>query len=156
TLRVGYQEASQYSNYNGSFMFHLAEAYQARKHAIAEQPSPAEIGGYAIAMEPQFAAAFANARGMQIEAHLRGPYAPSNGHLWTPLGLVRFARTGWDTRLGPSDGVLTATGGVSFAPEFLENGRWLRMADLSTRYEGFWSATFVHPLLVRCAIEYRP
>jgi hypothetical protein len=30
------------------------------------------------------------------------------------------------------------------------------MADLSSRYEGIWSVEFVHPLLVRCAIDYRP
>jgi hypothetical protein len=69
---------------------------------------------------------------------------------------VRFARAGWDTRLGPSDGALVKAGGVSFAPEFLENGRWLRLADLSSRYRGVWSTGFVHPLLVRCAIDYSP
>jgi hypothetical protein len=155
-LRVGYQEASQYSNYNGSLMFHLAETYHARRREIAQRPAPSEIGGYAIAMEPQFAAAFANAGGMQVEAALRGQLAKSNGNWWTPLGIVRFARAGWDTRLGPSDGALTDNGGMTFAPEFRENGKWLRMADLSARYEGVWSVASVHPLLVRCAIEYRP
>jgi hypothetical protein len=70
--------------------------------------------------------------------------------------VVRFAHSDWDTRLGPSDGALTETGGVSFAPEFFEDSRWLRMADLSSRYQGVWSVEFVHPLLVRCAIVYRP
>jgi hypothetical protein len=155
-LRVGYQEASQYSNYSGSFMFHLAEAYEIRRTAIAEHPAPAEIGGYAIAMDREFGAAFANAGGMQIEANMRGQGEASSGNRWTPLGVVRFARAGWDTRLGPADGALTSSGGVSFAPAFREAGQWLRMADLSTRYEGFWSASFVHPLLVRCAVAYRP
>jgi hypothetical protein len=155
-LRVGYQEASQYSNYNGSLMFHLAETYHLRRREIAERPTPSEIGGYAIEMDPQFAVAFANAGGMQVEASLRGQLAKSNGNWWTPLGIVRFARAGWDTRLGPSDGALTDTGGVTFAPEFREDGRWYRMADLSARYEGVWSVEFVHPLLVRCAVEYRP
>jgi hypothetical protein len=45
---------------------------------------------------------------------------------------------------------------VSFAPAFAEQGRWLRMADLSARYEAAWSEQFVHPLLVRCALDYRP
>jgi len=155
-LRVGYQDASQYSNYSGSLMFHMAEVYHTRRTVIPEQPAPAEIGGYAIAMDPQFAAAFANAGGMQIEANLRGQVQASSGNRWTPLGVVRFARSNWDTRLGPSDGALTAAGGVSFAPEFLEDERWLRMADLSARYEGVWTASFVHPLLVRCAVDYRP
>lgn len=155
-LRVGYQEASQYSNYNGSLMFHLAETVHARRREIDERPAPSEIGGYAIAMDPQFASAFANAGGMQVQANLRGQTTRTHGNFWTPLGIVRFARAGWDTRLGPSDGALTEAGGVSFAPEFREEGKWLRMADLSARYEGVWSVSFVHALLARCAVEYRP
>jgi hypothetical protein len=155
-LRVGYQTASQYSNYNGSLMFHLAEAYRASAGEIEEHPSPAEIGGYALATDQEFSSVFGNAGGMQIQANLRGQVLPSDGNRWTPLGVVRFARTGWDTRLGPSDGALTDTGGVSFAPTFFQDGKWLRMADLSGEYEGAWSVAFVHPLLVRCAIEYHP
>jgi hypothetical protein len=155
-LRVGYQQASQWSNYNGSLMFHLAEAYHARSHEIEQRPAPSEIGGYALATDKEFASVFANAGGFLMQANLQGQGAATHGNRWTPLGVVRFARPGWDTRLGPSDGALTETGGVSFAPAFSENGQWLRMADLSARYEGTWSVQFVHPLLVRCAIEYRP
>ncbi len=155
-LRVGYQLASQYSNYNGSLMFHLAEAYHTRKTTIPEQPSPSEIGGYALALDRQFASVVANAGGIQIQANLRGQTSETHGNWWTPLGLVRIARSGWDTRLGPSDGALNARGGVSFAPTFFENGRWVRMADLSGRYEGAWEVEFVHPLLVRCSISYSP
>lgn len=155
-LRVGHQPASQYSNYNGSFMFHLAEAFHVRKSPIPERPTPSEIGGYALRLDPEFASAFANAGGMQIQANLRGQVEETHDNRWTPLGVVRLARAGWDTRLGPSDGALQADGGVSFAPAFLEKGRWLRMADLSDRYEGEWSVEFAHPLLVRCAIEYSP
>ena len=155
-LRVGYQDASQYSNYSGSLMFHLAELYHARKSTIAEHPAPAEIGGYAVATDEQFSSVFANAGGMQVQANLRGQVGKSSGNFWTPLGIVRFARVGWDTRLGPSDGALTDSGGVTFAPTFFESGRWVRLADLSARYEGTWSVQFVHPLLVRCAITYHP
>ena len=155
-LRVGYQDASQYSNYNGSLMFHLAEAFHLRASAIEEHPAPAEIGGYAVATDAEFASVFANAGGLQMQANLRGQTAASSGNFWTPLGVVRFARAGWDTRLGPSDGALTEAGGVTFAPTFQEGGRWFRMADLSARYEAAWSVQFVHPLLVRCAIDYRP
>ena len=156
TLRVGHQDASQYSNYNGSLMFHMAEAYHLRKSEIAEQPAPAEIGGYSFALDREFSAAFANAGGMQVEANLRGQTTKTHGNFWTPLGIVRLARAGWDTRLGPADGALTEQGGVSFAPEFEENGRWLRMASLSARYEGVWNVEFAHPALVRCNLEYRP
>ena len=137
-------------------MFHLAEAWHTRRHEIEEQPAPSEIGGYAIAMDEKFASAFANAGGMQIQANLRGEMTPTNGNMWTPLGVVRFAREGWDSRLGPSDGADLESSGVTFAPEFRENGKWLRMADLPKRYEGVWSVKFVHPLLVRCAVDYRP
>lgn len=156
-LRVGYQPASQYSNYNGSLMFHLAEAYHERASEIEEQPAPSEIGGYAVEMDRQFTTAFANAGGIQVQVNLRGQTAVTHDNRWTPLGVVRFARAGWDTRLGPSDGALTTDdGGVTFAPAFLENGRWLRLASLPARYEGVWSVDLVHPLLVRCAVEYRP
>jgi hypothetical protein len=155
-LRVGYQDASEYSNYNGSLMFHLSEAYHARRSAIAERPAPAEIGGYAFALDDEFASVIANAGGMLVQANLRGQVGESSGNYWTPLGIVRFGRPGWETRLGPSDGALTAAGGVSFAPTFLEGGRWARMADLSARYQAAWSVDFVHPLLVRCALTYGP
>ncbi len=155
-LRVGYQNASQYSNYNGSLMFHLAEAFRARKTDFAEQPAPVEIGGYAFATEREFASVFANAGGMQMQANLRGQLAETHGNRWTPLGAVRFGRVEFDTRLGPSDGALARDGGVSFAPAFFENGRWLRLADLSDRYQGSWDVAFAHPVLVRCAIDYRP
>src|SRR4029079_8049511 len=72
TQRVGYQPASQYGTYNGSLMFHTAEAFHARRSAVPEQPAPVEIGGYAIATDAGFAAAFANAGGMALEIDLRG------------------------------------------------------------------------------------
>jgi hypothetical protein len=155
-LRVGYQTASEYSNYSGSLMFHMAEAFHLRSSTIREAPSPTEIGGYTVATDSKYDSVFANAGGMYMQANLRGQEEESNGNYWTPLGVVRFARPGWDTRLGPSDGALTKDGGVTFAPEFRENDRWLRLADLSSRYRGVWSVEFVHPLLVRCAIDYSP
>ena len=155
-LRVGYQDASQYSNYNGSFMFHLSEAYQSRASEIEEHPSPAEIGGYALATDKEFASVFANAGGMQMQANLRGDTQEASGNYWTPTGVVRFSRAGWESRLGPSDGALNAEGGVTFAPTFLQLGRWIRLADLGAGYVGEWSVQFTHPALVRCAIVYHP
>lgn len=155
-LRVGYQAASEYTNYGGSLMFHLAEAHHMRQSDIVERPTPAEIGGYAVRLDPEFATAFANAGGMQLHVNLRGQTEETHSNRWTPLGVVRLARSGWDTRLGPSDGALTAEGGVTFGPTFYEGDKWLRLADLSKRYEGAWSVDFVHPLLVRCSVEYHP
>ncbi len=45
---------------------------------------------------------------------------------------------------------------MSFAPTWLENGRWVRMADVPERYRARFSVQFSHPLLVRCALDYRP
>jgi hypothetical protein len=155
-LRVGYQDASQYSNYNGSLMFHLAEAYQNAQRKIDEKPTPSEIGGYAFQLDREYATVFANAGGMQMQANLRGQVGESSGNYWTPLGAVRFSRARWETRLGPSDGALTANDGASFAPAFIENGRWVKLSGATSRYRASWSTTFVHPALVRCALEYRP
>ncbi len=155
-LRVGYQPASQYTNYNGSLMFHLSEAFHARRSAIPQRPTPSEIGGYAFELDPEFSTAFANAGGMFLQANLRGQEKETHANYWTPLGIVRFARPGWETRLGPSDGAFDGKRGVSFAPAFEENGKWLRIADLPDRYRGKWTTTFVHPMLIRCSITYEP
>jgi len=156
--RVGYQTASNYGNYNGAVMIHLAEAFLARKSEIAEQPAPVEIGGYAFATDAKFASAVANAGGMQLFAALRGDTNKVFGRYWSALGVERFGRVNWDSRLGPSDGERdAATGrGVTFAPTWLENGQWVRLADVPERYHGRFSAQFVHPLLVRCAFDYSP
>ncbi len=155
-LRVGHQPASQYTNYNGSLMFHLSEALHARQTEIPQRPTPSEIGGYAFQLDEQFASAFANAGGMLVQANLRGQEKESHANYWSPLGIVRFARAGWETRLGPSDGAFDGKRGVSFAPAFQEKGTWLRMADLPTRYQAKWSVEFTHPMLVRCSITYEP
>jgi len=69
---------------------------------------------------------------------------------------VRFSRAAWDSRLGPADGALTEMGGVTIAPEFEQNGKWRRMADLSSEYRAEWHAEFVHPALVRGSIDWHP
>jgi hypothetical protein len=156
--RVGYQPASQYGNYSGAVMIHLAEAYRARRTEVAERPSPVEIGGYALATDTQFSSALANAGGMQMFAALKGDDVVEFDHYWTALGVERFGRVGWDSRLGPSDGVRDRRSGrgASFAPTWKEEGRWVRLADVPGRYVGRFSVSFTHPLLVRCAIDYGP
>jgi hypothetical protein len=156
--RVGYQAASNYGNYNGAVMMHLSEAYLARMTEIPELPAPVEIGGYAFATDEKFSSAVANAGGMQMFAALRGDTVKVYDHYWTALGVERFGRVNWDTRLGPSDGVRDGQNrrGVTFAPTWLEDGQWVRMADLPDRYRAKFSVQFVHPLLVRCAIDYSP
>ncbi len=125
----------------------LAEAALVRRREIAERPAPGEAGGYAFAADSRF---IANAGGMQVVANLGGGADSS-----TP-GVMRFARAGWDSRLGHCGGFLDrATGrGVTFAPTWMEGGRWVRLAEVRERYRGAFQVLFVHPLLVRCAIEY--
>jgi len=156
--RTGYQPASNYGNYNGAVMMHLGEAWLARRSNIAEAPAPAEIGGYAITMSDAFGSAFANAGGTMMAANLRGDTLGRYDTFWTPLGVVRFSRPGWDSRLGPSDGGRdwTSRRGVSFAPEWSEQDRWVRLSELPELYRGKFDVQFAHPLLVRCRIEYRP
>ncbi|HKJ67694.1 MAG TPA: hypothetical protein VKA68_07035 [bacterium] len=103
--RVGYQPASQWGNYSGTMMFHLAEAFLTHQTNIPEQPAPAEIGGYALETDSRFSSFSANAGGMQVFVNLRGASVPKYGIYWTPLGAVRFSRVNWDDRLGPSDGM---------------------------------------------------
>ncbi len=154
--RVGYQPASQYANYNGTLAFHLAEAHRARASDISERPAPTEIGGYVVASDARFASAVANAGGMQVFANLRGDTVPKYDFYWTPLGVVRFGRVGWDGRLGPSDGAHDAISGraVTFAPTWLEGNRWVRLAERAEHYRGTLTTEFVHPLLVRFQILY--
>ncbi|MEJ7683911.1 MAG: discoidin domain-containing protein [Segetibacter sp.] len=156
--RTRYATYSYFTNYNGYMMYHMAENYLRHKSYIPEQPMPNEIGGYTIVSDKSFATAVANAGGMQMQVGLRGSTDLVYNLYWTTLGAVRFSRTGWDSRLGPSDGVRESLSdnGASFAPTFLENGKWVRLASVPNRYEGFFSTQFTHPLLVRCRVVYKP
>ena len=173
--RIGYQPASQWGNYNGALVQHLSEAWHHRKSDIPELPAPAEIGGYALETDAKFGSFFANAGGMQVVANLRGASVPKYGFSWTPLGVIRFSKPGWDARLGPSDGIhdlkageevelrtsagevldkYRRLGGVTFGPEWIERGNWVRIADLATNYQAIPEVTFVHPLLVKFTLHY--
>jgi hypothetical protein len=100
----------------------------------------------------------ANAGGMQVFANLRGDAWPRYDMHWSVLGVVRFARSGWDSRLGPSDGIFDlARGlGVSFAPTWKEDGAWLRMAEQHERYEASFEALSATPEEVRFRLKYAP
>ncbi len=93
---------------------------------------------------------------MQVFANLRGDVVPKYGVHWTPLGVVRFARVGWDSRLGPSDGVYSRKdrGGITFAPTWRLGRRWTRLSENAANYRGTLDVQFTHPLLVRLTIVY--
>ncbi len=157
-LKTGYADYSALTNYNGNVIYHMAEAWQAQQSSIQEQPTPTEIGGYAWSPDTKFATAIANAGGMQIEGGLRGNTSLSFGRYWTTLGITRFSKVNWDSRLGPSDGVRDSLSkvGISYAPTFLENGNWVQLASVPNRYQGVLTIIFTHPLLVRARIDYAP
>jgi hypothetical protein len=158
-LRIGYQPASQWTNYNGAALIHLAEAIELRQGEAEETMTPAEAGGYAFANDPQFASAFANAGGMQMMVNLRGETDPARYNVyWTPLGVARFSRPGWDSRLGPADGARdTFSGeGVSFGPTWREGNRWVRLASAPARYRGVFESELATPALTLCSVRFEP
>lgn len=151
SLKNHYADYSALTNYNGYTEIHTSEAYFSRQSSIAEQPAPAEIGGYAITLDPTYAASFLNAGGMQAQICTGGQTSNYAGVTWSTLGIDRFSRTGWDSRLGPGDGAITSdlSYGASFSPVFFENGAWTRVCQQPARFGGTFTPTFVHPLLVR-------
>ena len=156
--RIGYQPASQYGNYSGAVMYHLAEAYRTRKTSIEEQPAPCEIGGYAFGMDERFGSVVANAGGMHVFANLRGDSVAKYDSFWTPLGVVRFARPRWDSRLGPSDGARDALfeEAATFGPTWKIGSEWVRLAMMAEHYQGTLRIDFAHPMLVKFSILYSP
>lgn len=156
--RVGYQPASQVSNYTGATAFHLAEAWHARKSSIEERPAPTEIGGYILESGPMFGSVVANAGGMQVFLNLLGDSVAKYDAYWTPLGVARFSRVGWDSRLGPSDGARDgATGKAAvFGPAWQRMGIWTNLGEMAEHYRGAVQREFVHPLLVRFEVLYSP
>lgn len=154
--RVGYQPASQYSNYNAAIAFHLAEAGEIACDAVTPTSAPCEIGGFVAQAGPAFGCFAANAGGLQVFGNLRGDTVPKYGLFWTPLGVVRIARAGWESRLGPGDGAMDAHSkqGTSFGPTWKVENRWKRLAPEATDYQGRLQVDFVHPLLVRFSILY--
>jgi len=86
---------------------------------------------------------------------LNGDTTASNGnnYAWTSLGVNRFGRVNWDTRLGPSDGAynIAAGGttqgfGVSFGPTRLSGGVWQRLASNPGTWSGVFTTTLATPV----------
>ena len=157
-----YYDWSALTNYNGYTEIHSAEAFATRLTAIPEQPTPAEIGGFAFNLDSQFATSFANAGGMQVQLCTRGSSQTANdrqaGVNSFTLGIVRFSRPDWESRLGPADGWTAAdwSQAISFTPTFFENGAWKTLSELPDRYAGVFTPSFVHPLLVRGTLALTP
>jgi len=146
-----YANWSGVANYEGFDLACLAEALLADRPEISERPVPSEIGGYAVNLDPSFASVFLNAGGLQAQICLRGETDNYGLVQWHTLGITRFSRVGWDGRLGPGAGGVNSdfSAGVSFAPVFYENGKWVPVFLEPKRFVGHFAPEFVHPLLVR-------
>lgn len=155
-----YADWSALGNYNGYTEIHSSEAFVTEPSPIPEQPSPAEIGGFVATLDEQFDNTFANAGGMQVQLCAEGSMAANlAGSLrWYALGITRFSRPNWESRLGPGDGFIKADGSiaVSFAPTFYESNAWQMVAQQPDRFIGSFNSTFVHPLLVRGTMNIVP
>jgi hypothetical protein len=149
--KVHYATWSGVVNYENFDMGCFAGTLLADQANIAEQPAPAEIGGYAMQLDPSFAQVFLNAGGLQMQICTRGETDNYGLVQWHTLGITRFSRTGWDGRLGPGAGCVNNdfSDGVSFSPVFFEAGKWQRVCLEPKRFQGGFKAEFVHPLLLR-------
>jgi hypothetical protein len=158
SLKNRYASWSGIANYEGFTLACLSETVLATKSAIAEKPLPSEIGGYVATLDPSFASTFLNAGGMQAQLCTRGETDNYGGVQWHVLGITRFSRTGWDGRLGPGAGHVNPdfSDGISFAPVFLEDGKWKRVSLEPKRFQGSFKPEFVHPLLTRGTFTIAP
>ena len=116
-------------------MFHLAECY--RRAEIGHRRAARARGDRRVR-------AGHRRRVLERRGQCRGAWAcrPTCGAQTTAFerqlvdsagrGAVHARRLGRAAGTGAT-GALTAQGGVSFAPAFAEQGRWVRMADLSAR-----------------------
>jgi hypothetical protein len=98
-LRHGYESYSFHSTYNLLTAAQLAIAYQYADDAVSETPCPAEVGGFAFALQPAFHKVFANAGGMYLEIDTG---ADSD---YNPTGLLRIHHPQVDPQVSVSDGV---------------------------------------------------
>ena len=157
-LQVHYADYSARTNYNGSMMYHQAESYYEHKDGVDEWPTWTEIGGYGLLLDEQFSGAFMNAGGMHVQIAWRGQTTINHALYWTALGVTRFSRVDWDSRLGPSDGIRDERSGlgISFAPTYGSGTTWTRLASIPSSYRAEVKTTFVHPLLVKFTLDYTP
>jgi hypothetical protein len=158
TARVGYQTASNFGFYNGNQMMHTADAYNVRVKDVPENPAPAEIGGYAFALNDGFNQGFADAGGTMVQVALQGSTYTTLGDNWNALGIRRISRANWDLRLGPSDDHydLTAGDGASFGPTWLESGKWVKLVQKAGKYAGTFKTLLATPALTYAQVVWAP
>jgi GT2 family glycosyltransferase len=121
--RHGYESYSSHSQYNLLAATMLVAAHRAADDAVAELPSPADVGGTALVL-PEFHKVFAGAGGTSVE------YDTFGDPKFNPTGLLRVHVAGGNPQLGPSDGV-PAPGLVALGTSWRDaEGRWHRLGGL--------------------------
>jgi hypothetical protein len=98
--RFGYEAYSVHVNYNLLACSMLCAAWLYADEAVAERPSPADVGGFVVCI-PDFHMVVANAGGSYVQYMTKG-----NGS-YNPTGLIRVHLRGGHPRLGYSDGLLS-------------------------------------------------
>ncbi|MFH1918512.1 MAG: hypothetical protein ABIP48_01310 [Planctomycetota bacterium] len=129
--RHGYESYTAHTCYNMLASSMLAQAWQFADESIEERPSPADVGGFAVAILRPFHKVFANAGGTYVE------YDTSGDHVYNPTGLIRVHVEGGHPQLGPSDGCAPKYSGkdvnLAVGPEWEDNAGRHRLAAMSPR-----------------------
>jgi hypothetical protein len=102
-LRHGYETYSFHSQYNLLTAALLAVASLHADETVSERPCPAEVGGFAFALQPAFHKVFANAGGLYVEIDTRADAQ------FNPTGVLRVHQRGVASGVGVSDGVAAAS-----------------------------------------------
>ena len=129
--RHGYERYSVHTCYNMLTCSMLAQAWQFSYDNIAEQPAPADVGGFAIPVLKPFHKIFANVDGTYLEYDTRGD------QMYNPTGILRMHIKGAHPQLGPSDGAASyySGDGVSLATGLSwqnKDGSWSSLAEQKT------------------------
>ena len=101
--RHGYESYSFHSQYNLLAAVLLGIASLHADDSVEERPCPAEVGGFAFALQPAFHKVFANAGGMYVEIDTR---ADAGFH---PTGILRVHHPRVVPQVSVSDGVSPAS-----------------------------------------------
>jgi hypothetical protein len=101
--RHGYETYSFHSQYNLLAAALLAIASLHVDDSVEERPCPAEVGGFAFALQPAFHKVFANAGGMYVEIDTRAD--PE----FNPTGILRVHHPAVAPQVSVSDGVSPAS-----------------------------------------------
>jgi fibronectin type 3 domain-containing protein len=132
----GYESYSSHSQYNllPMAMLSIAYDYAARTDEVAEQLTPAEVGGFVLDIGAPFHKVIANAGGMYIELDVAAD--PSHN----ATGLLRVHKKDFNPQLGPSEGLISTntekypegsprtTAAIGAAWQDV-NGDWKRLAE---------------------------